>query len=56
MRYSYTIGYLFQGIQISRILWILGISTEFVLPKISGDSIVTQIADWREDSNVDSWK
>ena len=37
----------FKRLQILRISWILamGISTKFVSPKISGNSIVTQIAD-----------
>ena len=43
----------FQGLQILRISWT---STKFISPKISRNSIVTRIVDWREDINVDSWK
>ena len=39
-----------------QISWILGACTKFVSPKISGNSIVTWIAGWREDTNADLWK
>ena len=36
-----TVEYLFQGLQISQISWIMGTSMKYVSLKISGNSIVT---------------